>query len=63
MKKVGALWSKYSAKVGNYLAGELDLGVLGKIQIVIMENKKESEKQPDYAIFLPDHNKNEKNNE
>ncbi len=56
MKKVGALWDKHSDKVGEYLSGQLDLGALGKIRIIIMENKKESENQPDYAIFLPDHN-------
>ncbi len=63
MKKVGALWDKQSDKAGAYLSGQLDLGALGKIRIIIMENKKESENQPDYAIFLPDYNKNEKDDE
>jgi hypothetical protein len=37
MKKVGSLWRK-EGKKGNYLAGELDLGAVGKVQIAIFQN-------------------------
>ena len=40
LKVIGALWQK-EGKKGNYLAGTLDLGVLGKKQIAVFQNERE----------------------
>lgn len=51
-RKVGALWTKTSAAGNKYLAGVITIG--GRdIKIVLYRNaRKESEKHPDYEVFL-----------
>ena len=53
LKKIGALWKK-SDKYGNdYLTGQLDLGVLGKVQIAVFQNpEKQNEQSPEATIHL-----------
>ena len=55
-KQVGALWLKEYEKDGKkrkMMSGELDLGILGKVNIAVFKNeKKEKENQPDYYIVL-----------
>lgn len=63
MQKVGALWLKEGEK-GKFMAGELDLGVLGKVSLMVFKNnKKEKAEQPDYLIYLPGESKEEEQNE
>lgn len=61
-KQVGALWLKEYEKDGQkkkMFSGELDLGVLGKVNIAVFKNdKKEKENQPDYRIVLSEGGEN-----
>ncbi len=55
-KNIGALWLKEYEKDGKkkrMLSGQLDLGALGTVNIVVFKNEeKEKDNQPDYRIFL-----------
>ncbi len=55
LKKIGALWKKSDKHGKDYLAGQLDLGVLGKVQIAVFQNpEKQNEQNPDATIHLFD---------
>lgn len=54
-KQIGALWT-HTAKndqTGVFLSGNLELGALGEIPIVVFKNHRKSKPiQPDYRIVL-----------
>ena len=53
LNKIGALWKKSDKHGKDYLAGELDLGVLGKVQIAVFNNpEKKNEQSPDATIHM-----------
>ena len=53
LKKIGALWTKSDKHGKDYLAGQLDLGVLGKVQIAVFNNsEKQNEQSPDASIHM-----------
>lgn len=51
LRPVGALWKKEGAK-GEFLSGDIDAGLLGKIRVLIFPNNKQEEHHPDYRMFL-----------
>lgn len=56
-RAIGALWRNTAKQTGEkYLRGHLDLGALGRIQVVVFVNRKRkeggAENQPDYRILL-----------
>jgi hypothetical protein len=47
------LWKKADKHGKDYLAGQLDLGVLGKVQIAVFNNsEKQNEQSPDASIHM-----------
>ena len=53
LKKIGVLWKKSDKHGKDYLAGQLDLGVLGHVQIAVFDNtEKQNEQSPDATIHL-----------
>lgn len=55
MKSCGSLWKKTSGNGNNMLSGFIDLGALGKVNIMVFPNqKKEGEKQPDFFVAVND---------
>lgn len=54
-KSIGAFWKKISVKGTNYMSGNIEINGK-KIQLVVFENKKEKENQPDYKIYLSEKN-------
>ena len=53
LKKIGALWKKSDKNGKDYLTGQLDLGVLGKVQIAVFQSpEKQNEQSPDATIHL-----------
>ena len=55
LKKIGALWKKSDKHGKDYLTGQLDLGVLGKVQIAVFNNsEKQNEQSPDASIHMFD---------
>ena len=53
LKKIGALWKKSDKHGKDYLAGQLDLGVLGKVQIAVFQNPdKQTGHSPNATIHL-----------
>ncbi len=53
LKKIGALWKKSDKHGKDYLAGELDLGVLGKVHIAVFQNpEKKNDQSPNATIHL-----------
>ena len=53
LKQIGALWLK-DGENGSYLAGKLDLGVLGQVNVAVFQNEKDEgdEKKPDASICM-----------
>ena len=52
-KQIGNLWARTSKNEVPYFSGNIDLGILGEIPIVIFKRtKKEKETQSDWQIFL-----------
>ena len=53
LRKIGALWKKSDKHGKDYLAGQLDLGVLGKVQIAVFQSTdKQNEQCPDATIHM-----------
>ena len=53
LKKIGALWKKSDKHGKDYLTGQLDLGVLGKVQIAVFQTaEKQNEQSPDATIHM-----------
>ena len=53
LKKIGALWKKSDKHGKDYLTGQLDLGILGKVQIAVFQNpEKQNVQSPDATIHL-----------
>ena len=52
LKRVGVLWKKTDKKNREYFSGNIDMGVMGEVPIMIFENEKAEEKHPDYTIHL-----------
>lgn len=53
LKKIGVLWKKSDKHGKDYLTGQLDLGVFGKVQIAVFQNpEKQNEQSPDATIHL-----------
>ena len=53
LKKIGALWKKSDKHGKDYLTGQFDLGVLGKVQIVLFQTpEKQNYQSPDATIHL-----------
>jgi uncharacterized protein (DUF736 family) len=53
LKKIGVLWKKSDKHDKDYLAGQLDLGVFGKVQIAVFQTpEKQNEQSPDATIHL-----------
>ena len=53
LNKIGALWTKSDKHGKDYLAGQLDLGVLGKVQIAVFQTtEKQNEQSPDATIHM-----------
>jgi len=52
LKRCGALWSKEDKKGKKYYSGTIELGVLGDAKIMVFENEKKGENQPDMTISL-----------
>jgi uncharacterized protein (DUF736 family) len=53
LKKIGALWKKSDKHGKDYLTGQIDLGVLGNVQIAIFQTQeKQNEQSPDATIHL-----------
>ena len=50
-RKIGALWSKKTEQGKEYFTGVIS-DLRGDIQIVVFQNEKKSENQPDYDILL-----------
>ena len=50
-RKIGALWSKKASEGQEYLTGVLS-DLRGDIQIVVFQNEKKTDNQPDYDILL-----------
>lgn len=65
-KVIGALWIREYERDGQrrkMMAGEIDLGILGSVKIVIFKNdNKEKDSQPDYRIALSKANPDKPNN-
>jgi uncharacterized protein (DUF736 family) len=54
-KQIGALWRRAARQgdTGEYLKGNLDLGALGQVSIVVFQNnRKQKDNEPDYRIVL-----------
>ncbi len=55
LKQIGSLWKK-TGKRGDYLAGEIDLGLMGKVKVAIFPNElDEADKEknkPNASIVL-----------
>ena len=52
-KQIGNLWARTSKNEVPYFSGNIDLGILGEIPIVIFRRtKKEKDTQSDWQIFL-----------
>jgi hypothetical protein len=52
LKKIGVLWKKKDKMDRDFLSGTLDLGVLGTVQLLIFQNNKIFDDQPDCTIHL-----------
>jgi uncharacterized protein (DUF736 family) len=52
-RKIGALWSKKTAEGRKYFTGLIS-DLRGDIQIVVFQNEKKTDNQPDYDILLSD---------
>jgi len=53
LKKIGVLWKKSDKHGNDYPTGQLDLDVLGKVQIAVFHNpEKQNEQSPDATIHL-----------
>ncbi len=53
LKKIGALWTKSDKHGKDYLAGQLNLGVLGKVQITVFQStEKQNEQCPDGRVDI-----------
>ena len=50
-RKIGALWSKKTSDGKEYYSGAIT-DLRGDIPIVVFQNEKKSENQPDYDILL-----------
>ena len=44
LKKIGALWKKSDKHGKDYLTGQLDLGVLGKVQIAVFRYSRKTKR-------------------
>jgi hypothetical protein len=52
-KVIGALWIRESREGRKYYSGQLDLGVLGNVQIAIFKNdRRQHDRSPEYNIVL-----------
>jgi len=53
LKRIGALWKKTDKKGKEYYSGNVDLGALGEIRVMVFENEpKQEENHPDWTIHL-----------
>jgi hypothetical protein len=50
--KLTSLWTREDGKGKKYLQGQLDLGVAGKIAVMIYENKAVSAGQPTHTMYI-----------
>ena len=50
-RKIGALWSKKTSEGREYFTGVIS-DLRGDIQIVVFQNNKKTDNQPDYDILL-----------
>lgn len=51
-KKCGALWNKSDKNGEDYLAGEINVGILGQLPVFIFPNEKTEERHPDWSINI-----------
>ncbi len=56
LKKIGVLWKGEDKNGQAFLSGTLDMGVLGKVNLMVFKNKyQDKEKnQPEYIINMDD---------
>lgn len=56
LKKIGVLWKNEDKHGQTFLSGTLDMGVLGKVNLLVFKNKfQDKEKnQPEYTINMDD---------
>ena len=53
IRQIGVLWKTEPENEKSYYSGELDLGVLGRINLMILlEDKKEGKHYPDGTIHI-----------
>ena len=53
LKNVGQLWTGKDKKQQPMLSGNIDLGIFGKINVLVLKNGKRSQAtHPDYLVFI-----------
>ena len=52
LKRIAVLWEKDDPKTKTRYSGKLDLGPLGDVDIVVFDNDKQDDKQPDMTVHL-----------
>ena len=60
LKRIGVLWRKKDKNGKDYYSGNVDLGALGEIRVMVFENEpKQEENHPDWTIHLATDEKEE----
>jgi hypothetical protein len=55
LKNVGQLWTGKDKKTQPMLSGNIDLGIMGKFNVLVLKNgKKGMATHPDYLVFVKD---------
>lgn len=55
LKNVGQLWKGEDKMKNPMLSGNIDLGILGKFNVIILKNGHQKEAtHPDYLVFVKD---------
>ena len=53
LKRIGALWKKKDKKGKEFYSGNIELGALGDIRVMVFENEpKQEDNHPDWIIHL-----------
>ena len=61
LKNVGQLWKGEDKNKNPMLSGNIDMGILGKFNVIVLKNGQQKEStHPDYLVFVKDGSEEEK---
>jgi hypothetical protein len=61
LKRIGVLWQKQDKNGKEFYSGNIELGALGDIRVMVFENEpKQEENHPDWIIHLATDEKDER---